>query len=159
MEPDDVERVTSFGFGTNPIDLDPAHHVRQRLGGETDVPVDLALDDADTHRRVRHHVVDRLLTRPSTGMQTCVDDEAACPHRIGRKHPDAGEITAVEAHLVSESFGVEPPALEVRRDPELDLRWMQLGRLGEPADLEVMSGDRLVVGHRLELVGRPRFAC
>jgi hypothetical protein len=46
----DVEAITLLGLGAQPVDLEPADHVRQRLRGVSDVAVDLALDQRRIER-------------------------------------------------------------------------------------------------------------
>ena len=43
----------------------PTDHVRQRLAGHADVPIDLSFDQCPAQWRVVDEVVDRLLTRPA----------------------------------------------------------------------------------------------
>src|SRR5690606_14300276 len=64
VEPLDVEAVAQrlLGLPADPHDLETPDHVRRRLAGQGDVPVDLVLDADLAHRRVLLQEVDRLLT-------------------------------------------------------------------------------------------------
>ena len=100
----------------HPLDLQPPDHVGQRLARATRCSGRSRRRPAGAHRRVRDHVVDRLLPAPAERVHAGVDDQPAGAHRVGRQHPDPVERRGVEPHLVGEPLGVEPPALGVRRD-------------------------------------------
>ena len=72
-----------------------------------------------------------------------------------REHADPVEVAGVEAHLVAEALRVQAPALEERGRAEVAPERRQVCELLGDGDLEVVPGDRLVVGEHLRLVARP----
>ena len=111
----------------DPQQLQLAGLVGEGLAGERDVAVDLVRDGARRERRVGEHVVDRLLARPAHRVDAGVDDEPRRPPGVERQHPEAVEVAGVEPHLVGQPLGVQAPALEVGRGPEV------AAEVGQPA--------------------------
>ena len=156
-KPADVERGAhpALGLLADPEQLQLAGLVGERLAGQRDVAVDLVGDGARRERGVGEHVVDRLLAGPAHRVDAGVDDEPRRPPGVERQHPEPVEVAGVEAHLVGQPLGVQAPALEVGRRPEVAAEVRQPAELLAERDLEVVAGHRLVVRERLGLVARP----
>ena len=156
VERSNVEVGRPLGLVPDPVDLETPDHVGQGLGRHADVAIDFTCDLYRAQWRVGADVVDCLLAGPAERMHPGVDHEATGSHRVRGEHAHPRQVAAVEPHLVAQAFGIEPPALQVGVDAEVDLCRVQRGRLAESRDLQVMAGDRLVERDRLELIGRPR---
>ena len=133
-----------------PLDLQPAHHVGQRLAGIADVAVDLDLDVGGRHGRVVAAVADGLLAAPAQHVHAGVDDQPGRPHRVGAEHAEQRHVVGVEPHLVREPLGVEAPALGVGGD-HVDLPQPREVDLLHQAELEVVTRHGLVEGDGLGL--------
>ncbi len=143
------------GLGAQPQDLQLAGLVRERLAGQDDVAVDLVGDVVGRERRVLVHERDRPVARPAQRVHPGVHDQPRRAPGVEREDADAVEVAGVEAHLVRQALRVQAPALEERGRPEVPPELGQVRELLADRDLEVVPGDRLVVGERLGLVARP----
>ena len=139
-------------------DLEDADHVRRRLAGHGDVPVDLGRRARVRFRGVRQHVVDRLLARPSERVHAGVHDQPRRAQRFVRQQAQPIDIRAEQSHLIREPFGVQPPALAEARQEEIPLNGMQVLLFERDRALQVMTRIRFVERRGLEaraaLLGR-----
>ncbi len=157
VERPDVEpRAEPFGGASAvPLDLQPPHHVRQRLARPSDVAVDLGLDLGARLRRVRQQVVDGLLPAPAQRVQPGVDDQPSRPQRVAGQHAEPGDVVGVEPHLLREALAVEPPALDVGGEAADAAQQRQLGEPLGDAELEVVPRHGFVERGRLGHVPEP----
>src|SRR5438093_6160594 len=143
--------------GAKAPDLELADLVGERLSRPGDVAVHLVHDVVLREGGVREHELDRLVPGPALRVHARVDHEPARAPCVVGQHPDPVEVRGIQAHLVRQALRVEAPSLRDRRHPAvLSERWEALGLLRD-GDLQMMSGDRLVVREDLCLVPRPRL--
>ena len=142
------------GIGSQPLELELTDLVGQCLCGHGQVAVDLGCDLVDRDRGVLGEVVERLLSRPSEGVQTRVDDQACGTPGVCGEHADAVERRGVQAHLVRQPFRVQPPPLDVGRRPVVSLELREIPELLADGDLQMVARDGLVERDRLGLGAR-----
>ena len=155
MERPEIEpgAVAGLELGPQPLDLELADHVGQRLARPADVAVGLD-DRVGLGQAGRLQEVDRALARPAERVDPGVDDEPAGPPGLRVEHPEPLALVPVEAHLVGQPLAVQAPALDVGPADDAGAEpseRVEVRVLGLERDLEVVAGRRLVVGRRGEL--------
>ena len=134
------------------FDLELADLVGRGLAGPGDVAVDLVHDVEIGFRGVVLEELDRLLARPSLFVHAGVDDEAdGAPHLVGELAEFVVRIL-IEAHLISETFRIQAPALDERRRLEIAPEFRQFAKLERERSLQVVTRHGLVQHQRFLVV-------
>src|ERR1041384_1553320 len=139
------------------LDLYLSQLVSERLGGPHNVAIYFDHDIVLGLCRILLHEVDGLLASPTKRVHAGVDHQpASAPHLVSQL-PKFGVRISVETHLVSETFGIQPPTLDVSRVTGITAEIGQASQLLRASDLQVMSRHRLMQSWRFHLVLRPRL--
>src|SRR6266850_3607071 len=142
----DVELWPKFfgRIGAEFFQLQFADFVSQRLARPDDVAVDLDGDVVLALALIGQEVIDRLLPGPAHRIHACVHDQADGPPYF------VGELTKprvrifVKAHFASETFRVQPPALDERGITAVFAKFGRLLHLLRQGNLQVMARNRFV---------------
>src|SRR5262245_38003537 len=108
----DVEAGAELGFGpaAQRPDAQIAHLVAERLARPGDVALDLGFDVRGRERRVRDHVLDRLLASPALGVQAGVDHQAHRAQLLVVETTEPLVRIGEQTELAAEVLGVQRPA-------------------------------------------------
>src|SRR5579862_9069562 len=98
------------------LDRHLAQVIGERLARPGDVAVDLGLDLVIGKRRVLARIGDRLLARPTLGVDAGVDDEPRRAPDLPAEIAEAVVGRVVHPHLVAQIFAIERPAFAEGRD-------------------------------------------
>ena len=115
--------------------LQLADLVGQCLAGPRDVAVHLGLHLRLGGCRVVVEVIDHLLAGPVLGVDAGIDDEADGAHDVALEAAIVGVGVLVEAHILAQPLGVEPPALD--RTPYSPAYLRKVGRPSSSWAMEI----------------------
>ena len=90
--------------------LEAADHVGRRLAGHGDVAVHFRLRAVLRLGRVRKHVVDRLLPRPSQRVHAGIHDQPRGAQALVRQQAEPVDVRAEQSHFIGQTLGIEAPA-------------------------------------------------
>ena len=119
------------------------------MAGPTNIAVNFVNDVGFCFGRVVLKVIDRVLAGPTEVVDARIDDESnGSPHVINELAVTRVGI-CVESHVVTQSFGVKPPALDECSDTAVTTKLRQTLYFLRKGNLQVVSGDALM--HRQDL--------
>ncbi len=94
-------------------------------------------------------VIHHLLASPVLGVNSRIDDQPDRAPDIRLQSSVVAVRVLVEADILAQSFAVETPAFRIRREVLLLAKLRQSRQLLGDRDLQVMSGNPLVIRDRL----------
>ncbi len=158
MEAAEIERRAECALRAraHAVDGFATHHVAARLAGDDAIAFDLRDCGAFGIAGGFRHGLDRLLATPALRVDAGVDDETRGAERGRLQIADAPKrIVFINAHLIGELFGIEPPAFDERAEEA-----ERAAEEGQPLallldrDLPMMAGDAFVIGQSRQRIAR-----
>ena len=119
------------------------------MAGPTNISINFVNDVGFCFGRVVLEVVDRFLAGPTEVVDACIDDESNGPPHVVNELAVTRVGVCVESHVVTQPFGVKPPALDECGNTAVTAKLRQALYFLCKGDLQVVSGDALV--HRQDL--------
>ncbi len=138
-------------------DLHLAALVGEGLSGPRDVSIDLGGDLEEGKGRVVDEKIDRLLSRPSEGVDASINDKTTCTKHLIIETSKIDVWIGVEAHTLAQTLGIEGPTLDEGGPIAVDAKSRKVLKFCLDRDLQMVSGHTLVQRQRIDTVDGTRW--